>query len=81
MVKTPQQNGLVERTYRYLLETPRQLRVHAGLPKYFRGECIPSATHIINQLPMANLKWQSPFELLFHSKSKLEKLSLLCCQA
>jgi len=55
VVKTPQQNGVVERKHRHLLDTARALRFQAGFPKSFWGECILAATHIINHLPMANL--------------------------
>jgi len=35
IVKTPQQNGVVERKHRHLLDTARAIRFHAGLPKSF----------------------------------------------
>ena len=47
----PQQNARVERKHRYLLDTARALKLHAGLPDYLWGECILSATHLINLLP------------------------------
>lgn len=37
---TPQQNGVVERKHRHLLETARALMFEANLPKRFLGECI-----------------------------------------
>ncbi|GJS67280.1 retrovirus-related pol polyprotein from transposon TNT 1-94 [Tanacetum coccineum] len=40
MPYTPQQNGVVERKHRHLLETARSLRVHANLPIKFWGESI-----------------------------------------
>jgi len=56
IVKTPQQNGVAERKHKHLLDTARALWFHARLPKRFWGECILAATHIINFLPMENLK-------------------------
>ena len=35
IVKTPQQNGVVERRHRHLIDIVRALRFHAGLPKSF----------------------------------------------
>lgn len=49
----PQQNARVERKHRFLLETARALKLHAGLPSYLWGECILAATHLINMLPSA----------------------------
>ncbi|GJW83996.1 retrovirus-related pol polyprotein from transposon TNT 1-94 [Tanacetum coccineum] len=39
-IHTPQQNGVVERKHRHLLETARALRFEANLPTRFWGECI-----------------------------------------
>ena len=50
-IHTPQQNGVVERKHRHLLEMARALRFEAKLPKQLSGECVLTATHIINQLP------------------------------
>jgi len=74
MVKTPQQNGVAERKYRHLLDTARAIKFQAGFPKSFWGECVLSATHIINLLPMANLKWRSPFEVLYGKQPVLDDL-------
>jgi len=35
IAKTPQQNRVVEKKYRHLLETARAIRFQAGLPKHF----------------------------------------------
>ena len=40
IVKTPQQNGIVERKHRHLLDTARATRFHAELPKTFWSECV-----------------------------------------
>ncbi|XP_057248988.1 uncharacterized protein LOC130590526 [Beta vulgaris subsp. vulgaris] len=77
----PQQNGRVERRHRSLLEIARALRFHASLPKKFWGDCILTATHLINKLPTKVLKWQSPYEVLFQklpSYSELRVFGSLC---
>jgi len=79
IVKTPQQNGVVERKHRHLLDTARAIRFQAGFPKCFWGECVLAATHIINKLPMENLHWQSPFELLYGHPPDLEDLRTIGC--
>ena len=84
MVRTPQQNGVAERKHRHLLDTARALRFHASLPKSFWSECILSATHIINRLPMPVLAWKSPYEVL-HGKppdyASLRTMGCLCFAA
>lgn len=35
MTHTPQQNGIVERKHRHLLETVRSLHIHANFPQTF----------------------------------------------
>jgi len=60
-MKTAQQNDVVEGKHKHLLNTSRALKINVVLPKYFWGECILAATHIINKLPTANLSQKSPF--------------------
>ena len=76
---TPQQNGVAERKHRHLLDSARAIRLHAGLPKHFWGECILAATHIINKLPMANLNWTTPFERLHGKPPTYDDLRVIGC--
>jgi len=79
MVKTPQQNGVAERKHIHLLDTARAIRFQAGFPKKFWGECILSATHLINLMPMENLQWKSPFEILYGKQPQLHDLRTIGC--
>jgi len=63
-VDKPQQNGRVERKHRHLLEISRALRFHAHLPLKFWGDCVLTATYIINTLPTKVLKNVTPYEKL-----------------
>ena len=57
-VYTPQQNGVVKRKHRHILETARALKIQANLPPKFWGECVLSAVHIINRLPTPLLSFK-----------------------
>lgn len=62
---TPQQNGVVERKYRHILEIPMALKFKANLPIKFRGESVLTKTYIINRLPSKVIKEKTPYEVLF----------------
>ncbi|KAK9666335.1 hypothetical protein RND81_14G178000 [Saponaria officinalis] len=77
----PYRNGRVERKHRHLLEVARALRFHGNLPKRFWGELILTATHLINLTPTSVLKWQTPFEVLFHKPPDYSMLRIIGCLA
>ena len=62
---TPQQNGIVERKIKYLLETFRSLIFQSQVPLIYLGECLLAATYLINRIPTKILSNTIPFELLF----------------
>lgn len=71
---TPQQNGIVERKHRHLLEIARAIRFQASIPKRFWGECILTAAYIINRLPSKVIDNKTPYELIWNDKPKYDHM-------
>lgn len=78
---TPQQNGIVERKHRHLLETARALFFQSKLPISFWSECVLCAVHLINRMPLSVLNHVSPYEKLFGKPPSLDYLKIFGCLA
>lgn len=61
---TPQQNGVVERRNRQLLEVTRALLLEKNVPKYLWGDALLSAMYVINRVPSSVLAFQTPLQIL-----------------
>nr|GFC45020.1 retrovirus-related Pol polyprotein from transposon TNT 1-94 [Tanacetum cinerariifolium] len=76
---TPQQNGVVEIKHMHLLETARALRIGENLPKRFWGECILTASYVINRLPSKVIKNKTTFELIWNKEPDYGFLKVFGC--
>ncbi|WKA02568.1 hypothetical protein VitviT2T_020743 [Vitis vinifera] len=61
---TPQQNGVVERKNRHLLEVVRASLIAAKTLISYWGEVITSAAYLINQVPCSSINFQTPLQAL-----------------
>ncbi|CAM8901857.1 unnamed protein product [Rhodiola kirilowii] len=76
---TPQQNGVVERKHRHILNVARALRLHASVPKCFWGDCVMTAAYIINRTPTPLLGGKAPYEVLFGAAPSLAHMRVFGC--
>lgn len=76
---TPQQNSVVERKHRHLLDIARAIKLHANLPANLWGECILAAAYLVNRMPTPVLAWKSPFPILFHKPPTIDHLRNVGC--
>lgn len=71
---TPEQNGVLERQHRHVVETRLDLLHYAKLPLTFWSYAFQTVVYLINRLPTPILKNQSPFQRLYRQPPNYTKL-------
>ncbi|RVW86998.1 Retrovirus-related Pol polyprotein from transposon TNT 1-94 [Vitis vinifera] len=62
MPGTPEQNGVVERRNRTLIDMVRSMMSNSTLPEFLWGETLKTAVHILNRVPSKDVP-KTPYEL------------------
>lgn len=76
---TPQQNGVVERRNRTLLEMVRSILKHKSVPNYLWGEAVRHACYLINKVATRTLNAQTPYEVFKGRKPSVKHLRVFGC--
>ncbi|CAA7037483.1 unnamed protein product [Microthlaspi erraticum] len=76
---SPQQNGVVERRNRTLLEMTRSILKHMHIPNYLWGEAVRHATYLINRVATRVLVAQTPYKAFKKKKPNVEHLRVFGC--
>lgn len=77
----PQQNGVIERINRTLVERVRCLLVGAGMPNKFWGEALSTACYIVNKSPSIALEFKTPDQLYYGKTTNYSHLKPFGCLA
>lgn len=76
---SPQQNGVVERRNRTLLEMTRSLLKHMSVPNELWGEAVRHSTYLINRLATKTLDGKTPYEMLRSRKPNVSHIKVFGC--
>ena len=77
---TPQQNGVVERKNRTIIEMARTMLSEFKSPHNFWGEAISTAVHYSNRLFLRPLHNKTPYELLTGNKPNVLYIRVFGCK-
>ena len=78
--RTPQQNGVVERKNRTLVNISRTMIIESNLPQSFWAEAINTTCHVTNRCLIRSLLNKTPYELLNNRKPMLSYLRAFGCK-
>ncbi|KAG7594051.1 Integrase catalytic core [Arabidopsis thaliana x Arabidopsis arenosa] len=74
---SPQQNGVVERRNRTMMEMTRSMMKHMHLPNYLWGETIRLTTYLLNRVVTRALKDMTPYECFRGKKPSMDHIRIM----
>jgi hypothetical protein len=77
---TTQQNGVVERKNRTLIEAARTMLDEYKTPDYFWAEAVNTSCHAINRLYLHKIYKKTTYELLTGNKPKVDYFRVFGCK-
>src|ERR1044072_8549059 len=78
--RTPQQNGVVERKNRFLVELARPILSDANLPKYFWADAVSTACYVGNRVIIRPILKKTPYELFKGRKPNIAHFHIFGCK-
>ncbi|CAN1342175.1 Retrovirus-related Pol polyprotein from transposon TNT 1-94 [Linum perenne] len=78
--RTPQQNGVVERKNRALLDLARTMLLDHNTPKQFWAEAVATACYVLNRTLIRKILLKTPYELLKQRTPNLRYFHPFGCQ-
>ncbi|KAJ9558198.1 hypothetical protein OSB04_012812 [Centaurea solstitialis] len=79
-VRTPQQNGVVERKNRTLVEAARSMMAHSGVPKSFWAEAVATACYTQNRTLIVKRTGKTAYEMIEKRKPDIKHLRVFGCK-
>lgn len=75
----PQQNDVMERLNRTLIDITRRMLKAKQVPNLLWGEVINHATYIINQILIKEVKEERPYQLYYKQKPNIKHIRVFRC--
>ncbi|KAJ9557578.1 hypothetical protein OSB04_012192 [Centaurea solstitialis] len=79
-VRTPQQNGVVERKNRTLVEAARSMMAHSGVPQQFWAEAVSTACYTQNRTLIVKRTGKTAYEMVEQRKPSIDYFRVFGCK-